>query len=265
MIDVRDLHFHYPCGKGLDSVDLTVQPGEFVGIIGPNGSGKSTLLRSIYRDLRAQSGEILLDGKPLSSLSYKDSAQILAVLSQENEMSYDYTVRELVEMGRYPYASGLFERSRKEKQNESGKSHSHKNENEWIETAMEQTGLASLTDKSFFALSGGEKQRVLLTRAIVQDTPVLILDEPTNHLDLRCQMQVFTLVRNLDKTVLAAIHDLNLASLFCDRIIVMKDGKICMQGTPEEVISESMIREIFGVEAMVMDHPIRHKPYVIFL
>lgn len=243
------LQYLYPCGNGLREIDLHVNPGEFVGLLRPNGCGKSTLLKNIYRDLKPDQGLLYLDGRKIEDYSYRQSALKMSVLGQENELAYDYTVREMVEMGRYPH-------SRFGKKEDASA---------LIASAMKKTGIESIAEKSFFQLSGGEKQRVLLTRAIVQDTPMLLLDEPTNHLDIYFQYQVFDLVRSLGRTVLAAIHDLNIASLYCDRIYVLKKGRIVLEGRPEEVITEEMIREVYDMESKVISHPVLKKPYVIFL
>ena len=249
MIEVKNLDYTYPCGHGLKKLSITIRPGEFVGLIGPNGSGKSTFLKNLYRELEPDEGSIVLAQKELSTYSYRETALLMGVLSQHHECTYDYTVYEMVEMGRTPYRESSHDPVRNAK----------------IEFALKQVGIESLCDKSFSALSGGEKQRVLLARAIAQDTPILLLDEPTNHLDIYYQIQVFQLVKALGKTVIAAIHDLNIASMYCDRLYVMNEGKIVQEGSVEEVITQEMIQKIFHVPSLIVPHPQTKKPAVIYL
>lgn len=249
MIEAKEVYYTYPCGHGLEKIDLKVKPGEFIGIIGPNGSGKSTFLKNVYRELKPSQGAIWLHGKELKDYAYKDSALEMAVLGQEQDFTYAYTVQEMIEMGRYPHQK----RFRKE------------DPSKIIEQAVRISGIEDLLEKSFFQLSGGEKQRVLLTRAIVQDTPLLILDEPTNHLDIFYQLQVFDLVKTLNKTVLAAIHDLNIASLYCDSLYVFKQGKIYSHGPVEKVLNEKMIEDVFGIHSKIIEHPQTKKPWIIYL
>ena len=210
----------------LYEISLRAEAGEFVGIIGPNGSGKSTLLKNLYKVLRPRAGRAFLMGEDLLAMSGREMAQRLAVVVQEHESGFDFTVEEVVRMGRHA-RKGLVDR------------------------VLRLTQLEEVREQSYTTLSGGEKQRVLIARALVQDTPCLILDEPTNHLDIKYQLQLMELVRVLGRTVVAAIHDLNLAALYCQRLYVMKAGRVAASGTPEEVLTPELLREIYEVEAEV--------------
>ena len=225
--------------------------GEFVGIIGPNGSGKSTVLKNIYRGLAPDQGKILLDGEDLLSMPYRRSALKLAVVGQENEVPFDFTVEEMVAMGRSPHKK-LFEIDTPK-------------DKKIVRHALEHMGMEQMAKRSYRFLSGGEKQRVLIARAIAQESDFLILDEPTNHLDISYQIQIFDFIKRLRVTVLSAIHDLNMAALYCDRLYVMKQGRILMEGTPEQVLTPEKIYEVYGVRSTVLKNPLTGKLSITFL
>ncbi|MBQ8662292.1 MAG: ABC transporter ATP-binding protein [Eubacterium sp.] len=250
-LNIENVTYSYGKKNDVDNVSLHVNIGEFVGIIGPNGSGKSTLLKNTYRALRPNQGQILLDGENLHGMSYKKSARKIAVVGQENDMAYDFSVEEIVAMGRSPH-KGLFD-------------FDNKHDKEIVSSALKQLGLDELADKNFLNLSGGEKQRTLIARALAQESDFFILDEPTNHLDISHQMQIFDFIKHLDVTVLSAIHDLNLAALYCDRIYVLKDGKVILEGAPEEVLTEENIYNIYGVRSCVAKHHVTGKTSITFL
>ena len=237
MITANEIHYAAGSREILRGVDFQVTEGEFVGLIGPNGSGKSTFLKNLYKVLRPQRGAITLCGEDLLSMSNREMAQRMAVMVQEQEAAFDFTVEEVVMMGRQARKRLLETDSRED----------------WalVGEILDLTGLSPLRKQGFITLSGGEKQRVLIARALVQDTPCLILDEPTNHLDIKYQLQLMELVRVLGRTVVAAIHDLNLAALYCQRLYVMKAGRVAASGTPEEVLTPELLREIYEVEAEV--------------
>ena len=228
-----------------------IKNGAFVGIIGPNGSGKSTLLKNIYRVYKPSSGKIILDERVLSKLKEKECAQKIAVLAQESNTYFDFTVEQIVKMGRYPYKS-IFEDYSKE-------------DLQIVRQTLQKVGLENDMNRTFSKLSGGEKQRALIARALVQNADFLILDEPTNHLDIGYQIQLMDLVKNLKMTTLAAIHDINLAAMYCDYLIVIHKGKIIKVGSPEEVITVALLKEIFGVNAYVGINPINKKIQVSFM
>ena len=223
----------------LRDVSLSIQRGEFVGLIGPNGSGKSTLLKCVYRVLSPDDGAVFLDGKSLKEMNYKASARSMGVVAQHNYYNFDFSVREVVLMGRSPHKKAL-ERDNAE-------------DYAIVAEALEKVGMADFAARSFSTLSGGEQQRVILARALAQQTPCLILDEPTNHLDITHQLQLLKIVKQLDVTVISAIHDLNIAAMFCDRLYVLKNGEIVAEGTPREVLTRELIREIYEVESDIVE------------
>ena len=237
MLKTRELHYAVREHEILRGVDFTLAEGEFVGIIGPNGSGKSTFLKNVYKVLRPQKGEIALMGENLLSMSNREMAQRMAVVVQERESSFDFTVEEVVMMGRQA-RKHLLERDDDE-------------DRALVERILRQTQLIGLRDRGFSSLSGGEKQRVLIARALAQQTALLVLDEPTNHLDIKYQLQLMETVKQLGCTVVAAIHDLNLAAMYCDRLYALKDGRVVGVGTPEELLTASFLREIYEVDAEV--------------
>lgn len=225
----------------LQDISLDIRNKEFVGIIGPNGSGKSTFLKCLYRVLQPNHGKISFDGTEMSSLSHRDTALKMAVVAQHSTVNFDFSVLEMVLMGRSPY-KGLLDRDQID-------------DYEIARHALAQVGLSDFESRNFNTLSGGEQQRVILARALAQRTECLVLDEPTNHLDIKYQLELMTIVKRLDATVVVAIHDLNLAAIYCDRLIALKDGLVVCTGTPHEVLTEETIRHIYGVSATVQTLP----------
>ena len=225
----------------LQDISLDIRNKEFVGIIGPNGSGKSTFLKCLYRVLQPNNGKIFFDGTEMSSLSHRDTALKMAVVAQHSTVNFDFSVLEMVLMGRSPY-KGLLDRDQID-------------DYEIARHALAQVGLSDFESRNFNTLSGGEQQRVILARALAQRTECLVLDEPTNHLDIKYQLELMTIVKRLDATVVSAIHDLNLAAIYCDRLIALKDGSVVCTGTPQEVLTEDTIRHIYGVSATVQTLP----------
>lgn len=250
-LQVENLSFAYDHKPILEDISLNIAKGEFIGLIGPNGSGKSTILKNLYRALKPDSGEVKLDGRNLFRLSHKQAATQIGVVSQEDALPFDFKVEEIVAMGRSPYKKLFDGDSQKDK--------------EIVRNALACLGMEDMAKRKFLHLSGGEKQRVLIARVIAQETDFLILDEPTNHLDIGYQMQIFDFVKHLNATVLTAIHDLNIAALYCDRIYVLKNGRIFKTGTPEEVLTPEIIAEVYGIEADVRTHPITKKITITFL
>lgn len=251
MLKIENLTFSYNKKDVLKNVSFDVKKGEFVGLIGPNGSGKSSVLKNIYRSLSPKKGLILLEDENLVKMSFKKSAKKMAVVGQENEIFFDFLVEEIVAMGRSPHKK-IFEID-------------DENDKKIVMKSLEYLGIEDLAKRSYRNLSGGEKQRVIIARALAQEADFLVLDEPTNHLDISYQMQIFELIKGLDVTVLSAIHDLNLAALFCDRLIVLKDGEIVLEGTPAEILTPENIFDIFGVNADVELNSNTNKPSITYL
>lgn len=250
-IQVKNLRFSIDNKEILKDISFDIPKGSLVGIIGPNGSGKSTLLKNIYRLYKPSSGKIILDNKDLSKMKDKECAKEIAVLAQESNSQFDFTVEQIVKMGRYPYKSVIEDYS--------------KDDLKMVLEMLKKVGLDDYSYRSFSNLSGGEKQRALIARALVQNTDFLILDEPTNHLDIGYQIQLMDLVKSMNITTLSAIHDMNIASMYCDYLIVMKDGQIKKFGNVEEVITSETLKEIFGVNAYVGKNPINQKLQVSFM
>lgn len=225
----------------LKGINIDVDNKEFIGVIGPNGSGKSTLLKCIYRTLKPSSGIIKLDDINLSKLSIKETSKKLAVLSQHNNYNFDFSVKDILLMGRSPHKKFL-DRDTKE-------------DYDIIYDSLNKVGMLDFIDRSFLTLSGGEQQRIILARALAQQTDCIILDEPTNHLDIKYQLQLMGIVKNLNVEVIAAIHDLNIAAMYCDKIYVLKEGNIVAYGTPKEILTSELIKDVYGVDSIVINNP----------
>lgn len=252
-VTVESVSFAYDATTpALRGVDLDVPTGESVALIGPNGSGKSTLLKLVSAVLRPDSGSVRLDGSPIESLSTRQIARRLAMVEQERSMGFDFTVREVVAMGRIAHRARFARESTDDRRA--------------IERGLELADVHELADRSIRAVSGGERQRVYLGMALAQEPEVLLLDEPTTHLDLRHQVQFMSIVRQRAQagmTVLIAIHDLTLAAQATDRIALIGEGRIVVMGTPGEVLTSSNIRRVFGVDAIVGEHPELETTYVL--
>lgn len=250
-LQVKHLSYQYNERANIKDISLHVHEGEFVGIIGPNGSGKSTLLKSLYQAIKPDSGIVYLDGENYLKQRPKAIAKKIGVVGQEQTIPFDFKVEEIVAMGRSPY-KGLLTADTNE-------------DRKIVAAALQHVGLQHLSKQNYLYLSGGEKQRVIIARVLAQQADFLLLDEPTNHLDIQHQLQTFDLLKKLKFTVLSAIHDLNLAALYCDRLYVMKNGEIHRSGTPEEVLTKAYLLEIFGVNTHIELHPITKKVNIAYL
>ncbi len=250
-LEAEGLRYSYGAQPAVKDVSAHAEHGEFVGIIGPNGSGKSTLLKCLYRAIKPQKGTVTLDGRDINRMSYRESARRIAAVGQENDVLFDFSVHDIVAMGRSPHKR-FFETDGAEDERIIGR-------------ALEHAGMAGMAHRRYSCLSGGEKQRVLIARALAQETDLLILDEPTNHLDVSSQLDVFDFVKRLGLTVVAAVHDLNMAALYCDRLYVMKGGMIFREGTPEQILTPWLIREVYGVTAETELRRATGRPAVAYL
>ncbi len=221
----------------LKGVDLELHPKEFLGIIGPNGSGKTTFLKCVYRVMKPSDGKIFFDDQLLDNLSHKESALKLAVVAQRNNFNFDFTVIDTVLMGRSPHKKML--------ERDNGEDYRIAKE------ALEIVGLGDASNRMLATLSGGEQQRVMLARAIAQQSECLVLDEPTNHLDITYQLEILDIVKSFNLTVLSALHDLNMAAMYSDRLIAFKNGEIVGMGTPRELLTEEFIYNLYGVHSEV--------------
>ncbi|MET9928265.1 MULTISPECIES: ABC transporter ATP-binding protein [unclassified Streptomyces] len=240
-IDIDALTVEIAGARLVDAVTLEAPEGRFVGLVGPNGSGKSTLLRCVYRALRPSAGAVRVGGEDLHALSAREGARRLAALPQEAGAEFDFTVAEVVAMGRMPHQGPMARTTDEDRRR--------------CVDALAGVGAAHLAERGFLTLSGGEKQRVLIARALAQEPRILVLDEPTNHLDIAHQLEILALVRASGLTVLTALHDLNLAALHCDLVHVIDGGRIVASGAPYDVLTTELLAEVFGVRAHRVAHP----------
>lgn len=249
-IEVKDVSVVLSRKQIVKDASLKVQEKEFVGLLGPNGSGKTTLLKSIYRVLKPSSGVVLMDGTDMKAMTYRESARRMGVVSQFNNLSFDFTAMEMVLMGRSPHKRAL-DRDTEE-------------DYRIAEDALRRVDMLDFRDRSFLTLSGGEKQRIILARALAQQVEMLILDEPTNHLDIKYQIQIMDVVKSLGVGVLAALHDLNLTLMYCTYVYVLKEGRILAHGPTEEVVTEKLIEDVYEVNCSVARNPVSGKLNVTF-
>ena len=242
-------------GRNVVVKDLTFQvmPGEMVGLIGPNGCGKSTIIKAISRVIPLQSGKILLDGKDVFKIPRGDLARLLGVVPQMSILPSAFTAFEVVLMGRNPHL-GLLQ---------------YEGARDLAITwrAMEMTATHTLAERKVGELSGGEIQRIVIARVLTQEPKSILLDEPTANLDIRHQVEILDLIKNLclenNLTVVIALHDLNLAAQYCDRLVLINNGQVHAQGTPEEVINSQNIKEVYGADGCVYTHPVNGLPAVL--
>lgn len=225
----------------LRQLSFAVSRGQFVGLLGPNGAGKSSLLRCLYRFLSPSTGDITFLGRTISTYSKKEYAQQVAVVLQELPEQFNLSLWDVVAMGVTPHKSLFSTIDNDDKHN--------------IQLAIEQVGLADKAQRQFSQLSGGEKQRALIAKAIVQKPKLLIMDEPTSHLDVKYQIQIMELAKSLGVTVIASFHDLNLASAICDELLVIQGGELVKKGSPMDVINAELLSDVFGVCAEVTHVP----------
>lgn len=240
-VTIENLDVYRGGRRVITNVSISVPSGTVLGLLGPNGSGKSTLLRAVSGIDAPSAGTVGYDGTATTTLSRRQLARRVAIMTQEHSEEFEIPVLELVLLGRIPHGRGF------------GRDSDH--DIALAHDALARVGASHLTDRDFAQLSGGERQRVLFARALTQDTPVLVLDEPTNHLDIAHQLELLDLVRTTDHTVLIALHDLNLAARSCDTIGVLDDGHLVAHGTPEEILDTEIIRSVFRVESTAVTHP----------
>lgn len=224
----------------LEDISIHINAGEIIAVLGPNGCGKSTLLKIAGRLQKPFSGNILLNGKEIHTIPGKKLAQQIAILTQSAEISSGMTVKELVSLGRYPYRDSAAEREKH------------------VQSALEITEISNLQNRFLSSLSGGERQRARLAMTLAQSPELLLLDEPTTFLDVKCQFEILGLIKRLNNerkiSVLMVLHDLSLAAMYSDRLLLLKDKKIRYSGTPQEVMKPEIIRDIFGIETQIIQH-----------
>ncbi|MGH8905342.1 MAG: ABC transporter ATP-binding protein [Egibacteraceae bacterium] len=234
----------------IDDIDLEAPEGQVVGVVGPNGSGKSTLLRCVYRLLRPVEGSVTVGGQDVWSLSAREAARRTAVVAQQAAGDFDFSVHEVVLMGRLPH-------KRLGQPDTEG-------DRALVTDALLRVGMADKADRGFSTLSGGERQRVVIARALAQQTKLLVLDEPTNHLDIRAGLEVLALVRGMEVTSLVALHDLNLALAYCDRLYVLAAGRVVGAGPPGQVLTPTLLWDVFRVHAHITVNPHTDRPSLAY-
>ncbi|MFW6382142.1 MAG: ABC transporter ATP-binding protein [Bacillota bacterium] len=255
MLEINNLSFSYNKQKIIKDLSLYIEKNEFIGIIGPNGSGKSTLLKNLSKIIKPDQGSIYLDYKDLNSLDAQDLAKKMSVVSQNTNVDFDFKVYDLVMMGRNPY------------QNRWGKI--SKEDKDVVEEALVLTDTVQFKKRFINNLSGGEKQRVIIARALAQEPEVLLLDEPTSSLDINYQGEIFDLLSYLNNkkniTIIIVSHDLNLASQYCNKLILLKNGQIYTIGNAEEVLTKNNIKEVYNAEVIIKENMISGRPYVALI
>jgi len=250
-VELRELSVSLGGVDVLRGVDCTIDRGEFVGIVGPNGAGKTTLLRTVSGLLEPAAGTVRVAGEDVGTLSARESSRLVAVVPQTSHIAFPFDVRRIVEMGRNPHRSRFSPPTPADRAA--------------VDRALAMTRTAELADRPIDEVSGGERQRVLLARAVAQGTPVVLLDEPTASLDVNHQVETLELVRELvaeGRTAVAAIHDLGLAARYCDRLLVLADGGVLARGPPEEVLAGGTVERAFDVPAAVTTDPVTDSPAV---
>ena len=252
MLKIDSLTVAYSDKVVLENVSFEVHPGEILALIGPNGAGKSTLIRAASGVVPTVSGRVSVNGRDLTGLPHNQRAKILSVVPQARQLGGAFSVQQAVMMGRTPYLNWLGQEGETDKAA--------------VHLALEQTCLDTFADRQIAKLSGGEQQRVLLARALAQDTPVMLLDEPTNHLDLQHQTNLLSLVKKLalqkQLAVLMALHDLNLVSFYADKVALIVNGRLKRLGTPAEVIRAEYISAAYRTPVEVVPHPVTGAPII---
>lgn len=253
MLCAKSLTKCYGEHKVLDAVSFHVEKGDFFGILGPNGSGKSTLLKLLSGVEKPNEGSLTLDGKPLGGYSRKQLSRRIAVLQQEPIPPVSFSVRDVVEMGRFPYQNWIGD----EKDYAGG----------MVDSILAELDLIGLQNRQLDELSGGERQRVALGKAMAQEPDLLLLDEPTTYLDIGYQLQMMDRIqlwrKERNMTVIAVLHDLNLASMYCNRMLLLHHGQLAASGTPEDMLRSDLIMQIYGTEPVIVEHPIHGTPQIL--
>mgnify|MGYP005633119513 len=244
LMKLENISFAYETLPVLKDISLSTREQDFIGLIGPNGSGKSTLLKIMGAILKPDSGSIQFKESSLPKINKKLFAQSVSWIPQDHPMVFPFKVSEIVLMGRHPYLSPL--------------SFESEEDFEISRRAMETTMTSQFADRYFNEISGGEKQRVMIASALAQDPEMMLLDEPTAALDLKYQIQILSILKNLNArhkmTLVMAMHDLNLASSFCNRLILLDEGQIVRDGTPEQVLKKDILEQVYGIEVDLGSH-----------
>jgi iron complex transport system ATP-binding protein len=251
-LKIKDLSFNYRNKPVIEGIDFEIEEGEVIGILGPNGCGKTTLLRNLNKNLSPKSGCVMLERTDLKDMEKKEIAKVIASIPQSNEIKFAFSVREIVAMGRMPFQEFLQGESRRDM--------------EIVEDAMEKTGISHMADRYVSTMSGGERQKVIIARALAQTPEILLMDEPTLHLDISAQFDVLNMVHKLSReqrlTVVIVSHDLPMAARYCDRIVMIHNHKVHAIGKTEDVLTKDNMKVVFGVEADTVRDPDTGKIFV---
>jgi iron complex transport system ATP-binding protein len=252
MLSVKNLHVAYGNKTIIQDLNLSIPKGKITALIGPNGCGKSTLLKTLARINQPKSGQVFIDNTPLTNIPTKALAQRLSMLPQTHISPEGISIRRLVEYGRAPYTSHW------------GKL--NEQDNLIVEHAMAATSISELAELPIDALSGGQRQRAWIAMIIAQDTEIVMLDEPTTYLDLSHQVELMHTMQAMNqqgKTVVVVLHDLNQACRYCDHLVVLRDGQLMTEGAPSEVFTQSLLKQVFDLDAMVIEDPVSNTPMCV--
>lgn len=253
IVSIKDLSFKYDKSDILKHISLDVLQGSFISILGPNGSGKTTLLKNISNTLKPYNGNVIIEQQDIRKIKHKELAQKLAVVHQSAEVHFDFSVYNVVMMGRFPYLKRFQAESKRDE--------------EIVQEAMVSTSVWDLKDKSISEISGGERQRVFIARALTQQPKVLLLDEPISHLDIKYQIEILDLCKRLNKeqdiTVITTLHDINMASRYSDYIVLLKEGNIKEVDVPEKTLTEQNIEDVYGIKVDLIKRSEDDRPIIL--
>ena len=254
MIYINHLNTGYRSKKVIKNLSVSFQSGDFCALIGPNGSGKSTLLKAMLNYIPIISGEIIIDEKEITNMNRTEIAKKISLIPQSFNLQFEYTVKDLVLMGRFPYLSYAQSYSREDYQN--------------VDKVLLELELNKLKKNMFNELSGGEQQRVIIARSLVQNTDTILMDEAFSHLDINHQIEIMHILSKINrlqnKTIILVSHNLNLVSEFCSRIIMLKDGELIADGTPKKMINSTNLKKLYDVNLSIINNPITNNPNVIY-
>lgn len=253
MLSIENISAGYDGKLVLHNVSMKARTGRFIGLIGPNGSGKTTLLRVISGVLVPNVGQVLLQGTRLEKIGRRNLAKTMACLTQDPSLVLSFTVREIILMGRSPHLPKIGRETTRDF--------------EIAKNAMELADVSHLAERLITEISGGERQRALIAMCLAQEPKILLLDEPTNHLDIAHQLSALDLIRKLNlqtgMTIVAVFHDLNLAAEYCDKLLVLKRGRVEAFGSPEDVLTADMILKVYGAKVQTLQNPVSNKPHIV--
>ncbi|MCF7792461.1 MAG: ABC transporter ATP-binding protein [Candidatus Cloacimonetes bacterium] len=254
IIDINNLTLGYQNKRVIEDLNISFFAGEFCALLGPNGGGKSTFLKSLIGYLKPQFGEILIQGKKLTNWKSEELAKSISLIPQDNQLQFDYSVEELVLMGRFPYL-GFWQKYSLQDKN-------------IVRDILEKLDLSAMKNELYSQLSGGERRRVLIARALAQQTEILLLDEAFANLDINHQLEIMQILSEINreegKLIILVSHNINLSSEYCDRIVMMKQGKIIADGKSENIINQSTLKQVYDADLEVISNPVSGKPNLIY-